>query len=140
MAEAFQCLKSFLKNDSLSGNDTSSSVLSFLEVFKQLFAFLFVFVCEKQDALSFEVLGNSVTVRLVAALFVSAKSDAHNFIFAHQELGICEWFSQGFEIVGGHVFVGQDVEVFEATQEGVDFVYYEFFVLSGLWLDLSQGN
>ena len=81
-----------------------------------------------------------VTIGFVAILLIGPESNSHDLVLSHEELGVGKGLAQRFEVVGRHVVEGQDVDVFEATHEGMHLVDDELFVLSGLGGHLGQRN
>lgn len=81
-----------------------------------------------------------IAVRFIRIFLLSSKCYSDDFVFSHEEFRVRLALPEVFEVIGGHVIEGEDVKVFETSEEGVDFVDDEFFVLSGFGLDLGKGN
>ena len=90
--------------------------------------------------MSLQILSDSVGVGLEGILFISAEGDSDNFVLAHQEFGVSEAFPKILEVIGAHVFEGENVEVFVAFEEVVDFIDYELFVVPHFGFDFGEGN
>lgn len=90
--------------------------------------------------MSLEILGDSVGVGLEGILLISAEGDADNFVLAHQEFGVSEGLPEILEVIGAHVFEGENVEILVFGHEVVNLIHDELLVLSHLGLHLGQRN
>ena len=75
-----------------------------------------------------------VAVGFVGVVFVCSEGYSNDFIFSHEEFGVVEGLSECLEVIGGHVFEGEYVDVFVSAHEVVNFIDDELFMFSGFGL------